>query len=980
MVDSVITKQELIDAQKDAQTLEDVVNGESGELITTRLGRQVYTLASIPIINAVNRDEINGLIEPKADKVQVAADLLLKADKSTTYTKAETDSLVTPKADQAYVDSAVGAISTDASKQYATLALANADIASINLNQNVFVSEAVNGGYWYKATAGATSLTKSPYDPLVQSKTYIDTSLSKNITRNASVDVSSGNVTLTDTQANLNVIYLTGTLAANVIVTFPKKRAQYIVFNATTGGFAVALKTLDQSSAAIELKPNEQATIYNSDSDVRKLYADRAYKNGDTLTNTTLESSTASIKNADDSSAAIASTAHVKSAIDWKNSSNAIALTDIDKTLTASDLSKNFITFTGALTVSPTVTLTTVNKMMLVRNDCNFDVLVRGTANADTIKVKRYDSILVVSVGGFLSTPSASVRFDEYLRGAPTTATTTIDDDSTRLATTAHVKSLLADRAGINVINLTAATTTLTALNIVKNVTSFTTSLSDSPTVIFPNTACIRIVRNASSKTVILKGSAETASINLAPNKLITLLISGTVIFKVGDESSAGSVSNYKGRFKYGENYFVGDIVEHGSGVYRCKTDSSNVSTPYLNGNFEKLEHNLSSGANRKLSVKSSASTAIANMNRYANSMSNDGLICFGKGWRYLELSLDWGKTFLSPSILDAGTGKQIEWVRQLNDGQLMVQIADTSTVPYTREIKKTTNWTGGTTYPAWVSVMTITKPYVWFADWSFSQHNNIVLLTEYGAKTGVAIGNLPDGAAVGENARYVYMSTDYGKTFKVVFDLNTVTDGVGVHLHGSCYDPYWNRLWVGHGDGNFGSNGLFYSDDFGTTWSSATETHNAGVNFPQSVHIVPLPECILLASDAYPNGVHRIDRAQGKTPTRGWYELETAYYIPNQATDLNFLCQSYTQAKFIPNMPYLFGFSSEKLAGKSTCVATFNGWDWFEVWTETTNNSVGAGIRSIVGVTYENTILISSIDSTKTPQNALITVKVDID
>lgn len=170
MVDQVITKQELIDAQKDAQTLEDVVNGPPGGLIETRLGRQVYTLASVPVINTMDRGEINELIEPKADKAQVTADLSLKADKSTTYTKAETDSLVTLKADKTYVDTAVGAISTDASKQYATLALATADIANIALNTNVFVSEAVNGGYWYKATAGATSLTKSPYDPLTQAK------------------------------------------------------------------------------------------------------------------------------------------------------------------------------------------------------------------------------------------------------------------------------------------------------------------------------------------------------------------------------------------------------------------------------------------------------------------------------------------------------------------------------------------------------------------------------------------------------------------------------------------------------------------------------------------------------------------------------------------------------------------------------------------------------------------------------------------
>ena len=78
------------------------------------------------------------------------------------------------KADISYVDTAVGAISTDGSKQYATLALANADIANIALNKNVFVSDAANGGYWYKATAEATSLTKSPYDPLTQAKAYTD--------------------------------------------------------------------------------------------------------------------------------------------------------------------------------------------------------------------------------------------------------------------------------------------------------------------------------------------------------------------------------------------------------------------------------------------------------------------------------------------------------------------------------------------------------------------------------------------------------------------------------------------------------------------------------------------------------------------------------------------------------------------------------------------------------------------------------------
>ena len=174
MADSIVTKQALIDAQKDAQALEEIINGEPGKLVKTRLNRMVYTLASVPQINTMTREEVTSALAPKADKAETAAALDTKANQADTFLKSEVTGLVAPKADKTYVDTAVGAVSTDASKQYATLALANADIANIALNKNIFVSEAANGGYWYKATAGATSLTKSPYDPIEQAKKYAD--------------------------------------------------------------------------------------------------------------------------------------------------------------------------------------------------------------------------------------------------------------------------------------------------------------------------------------------------------------------------------------------------------------------------------------------------------------------------------------------------------------------------------------------------------------------------------------------------------------------------------------------------------------------------------------------------------------------------------------------------------------------------------------------------------------------------------------
>ena len=140
MADQVITKQELIDAQKDAQALEEIINGEPGKLVKTRLDREVYTLASVPQINTMTREEVTAVVTLKANKVDV--------------------------------DTALSNLSTTANKYYSTLAAATTDIANIALNQSVTIGEAANSGLWEKTTAEATSLTKSAYDPLAQSKTY----------------------------------------------------------------------------------------------------------------------------------------------------------------------------------------------------------------------------------------------------------------------------------------------------------------------------------------------------------------------------------------------------------------------------------------------------------------------------------------------------------------------------------------------------------------------------------------------------------------------------------------------------------------------------------------------------------------------------------------------------------------------------------------------------------------------------------------
>lgn len=133
-------QQVISDTIQDAETLEQAVNGPAGELIKSRLGREFYTLASIPQINTMTREEISTALDPKVDKT--------------------------------YFDTTLSSFQNGAIKTYPTLAAANADIANIALNTKVSVLSATEGGDYYKASSDATSLTKSPWDPLTLAKIY----------------------------------------------------------------------------------------------------------------------------------------------------------------------------------------------------------------------------------------------------------------------------------------------------------------------------------------------------------------------------------------------------------------------------------------------------------------------------------------------------------------------------------------------------------------------------------------------------------------------------------------------------------------------------------------------------------------------------------------------------------------------------------------------------------------------------------------
>ena len=170
-----------------------------------------------------------------------------------------------------------------------------------------------------------------------------------------------------------------------------------------------------------------------------------------------------------------------------------------------------------------------------------------------------------------------------------------------------------------------------------------------------------------------------------------------------------------------------------------------------------------------------------------------------------------------------------------------------------------------------------------------------------------------------GKTAR-VYVSSDYGDTFTLIFCGDTenqdsipakaaVTgDGTGawpvaghvvgdsidwsltlnnnVHVHGVAYDRYYGRIWVVTGDGTQSADsvtGIWWTDDGGATW------HKYGCRFAnrpfnahgtQMINIIPLPKCVLFATDGEGDGFYRYNRngKNGNFSIEGCYQFRGVY------------------------------------------------------------------------------------------------------
>jgi len=231
--------------------------------------------------------------------------------------------------------------------------------------------------------------------------------------------------------------------------------------------------------------------------------------------------------------------------------------------------------------------------------------------------------------------------------------------------------------------------------------------------------------------------------------------------------------------------------------------------------------------------------------------LSKDGEVVWGDyGGQLLQSTNEWA-TY--EQVGTSSLPKPILGIRELDDGELLVSTARDEADGTKAKVYKTVGYDrnnpSATTFKEVLEV-NVTQANV-NNSWGFSIYENIVLVSEYGLKGY-------------EGARYVYLSTDYGETFNVIFDLYTQEiEGrpdltMTAHVHTVAYDPYYNRIWLCVGD--LPNTATYYSDDMGQTWVFVE-----GSNIMQYTGIIALPDSVIFGSDRGPNGIH-VYRRKSKT------------------------------------------------------------------------------------------------------------------
>ncbi|PKH09869.1 hypothetical protein [Planomicrobium sp. MB-3u-38] len=227
--------------------------------------------------------------------------------------------------------------------------------------------------------------------------------------------------------------------------------------------------------------------------------------------------------------------------------------------------------------------------------------------------------------------------------------------------------------------------------------------------------------------------------------------------------------------------------------------------------------------------------------------------------------------------------------------------------------------------------------------------YNNILLVGEY---------KLP----VGSLGNKVFISTDYGKTFKISLlpEQLEVID----HTHSIVYDPYEQLIWVATGD-KYASQRIYWTRDFGDTW----ETHAKGRY--RMTTIIPLPDCVLFGTDEEEViGTYKYERqSEGVTPANFVAHLDFKYlYAPGE-----YIFGWTSQPSIVHNTASPYAYFGSRISHDYTSVGTgkigvfkTDGKDYYTLWEfDGGDRQTPYGVSSVHGPDKNGRVFVFWIDNT---------------
>lgn len=232
-----------------------------------------------------------------------------------------------------------------------------------------------------------------------------------------------------------------------------------------------------------------------------------------------------------------------------------------------------------------------------------------------------------------------------------------------------------------------------------------------------------------------------------------------------------------------------------------------------------------------------------------------------GKMWGYtyatgdLSYSIDEGQTWTVHTNVTGKISGAIHRLLPTDDGEVLAMTND--------KLHKSKGWNSGNV--TWTPSKVTKHPKSVFFQFGFDGDGTKFIIVEYGNP----IINWSD-------SRFVWISTDKGETFDVVYD-TLAKDGSEInsttHLHGAAYDRWGDRFYFTQGHGRSG--GLYCSTDNGTSWVQA-KGHRDGVLASKGIPghqyegdtngptiVIAHPDGLIMGSDNNNNGVYGLIRKE---------------------------------------------------------------------------------------------------------------------